>query len=207
MVYPFRGCREWPTRLSKDKLSDVHRLYGWLRLWNRVAGEIALFANLRSREYGISTSAERTAPLSVKRRNAFRFFSYRLRRCIHRDMVSPRDGAQCSNASRAAPYPKRVTTKIVPSLREGKGSRDAVGVPVTSSAAAAANWGGVTLNPLPSQVLIGCYFRRQTKDESNKQRQREASKAFSVYQEESGNCLTFSRVQQTPLPQSVPRHH
>jgi hypothetical protein len=33
---------EWPARLSKDQLSDVHRPYGWLGLWNRVAGEIAL---------------------------------------------------------------------------------------------------------------------------------------------------------------------
>ena len=72
------------------------------------------FANLRSREYGISTSAERTAPLSVKRRKAFRFFSYRLRRCIHRDMASPRVMVRSvATPLRLSLYPKRAKTKSV----------------------------------------------------------------------------------------------
>jgi hypothetical protein len=56
---------------------------------------------------------------------------------------------------------------------------------------------------LPLQVLIGCYFRRQTKDERNKEGQREASKAEKqAWLLASINCLTFLD-QQLPLPQSV----
>jgi hypothetical protein len=105
MVYPLEAAEFGQHAFRKTRsLMSIDHMDG-LVFGTGLLAKLLCFATLRSREYGISTSAERTAPLSVKRSNAFRFFSYRLRRCIHRDMASPRVGAQCSNAFQAVSIP------------------------------------------------------------------------------------------------------
>jgi hypothetical protein len=96
--------RDFTWLLKTSSLMSIDHMDGSV-FGTGLLAKLLCLATLRSREYGISTSAERTAPLSVKRRNAFRFLSYRLRRCIHRDIAAPRNGAQCSNASKAVSIP------------------------------------------------------------------------------------------------------
>ena len=81
------------------------------------------FATLRSRQYGTSTSAERTTPLIVKRTNAFRVCWYRLRRCIHRVMASPRRGSQSSSARIVTLFPKSVRQKLSHTPRRPVGTK------------------------------------------------------------------------------------
>jgi hypothetical protein len=56
------------------------------------------------RKKGVSTSAERITPLSVKRRNVFRFCWYRSPSCVHRDTRSPRLRVDCRHSGRGRCY-------------------------------------------------------------------------------------------------------